>query len=492
MCIRDRRGRTASADAELDMFIALSCSTDHTVRIVAVASGEWVRVLEGHTKPPIALASTADGRTLLSAGGDGTVRVWDATHRGGVRRAEGHTNWVWAVGISADGRRVASAGADGTVRVWDALSGACERTLAGAHADGVRALAISADGRRIASGGMDGFVKLWSARTGKCEMAVGSGAAQVAVRAQPPAAGAAVPVPTLERFAGVAAAAGCGEPAAVGTASTAARADAPSSAATGRSLVGQSLSSLAFSADGALLACAHDDGRLLLVDAASGVRIGAPLHAQHGVTPCASLSKDGRVLLSGGHDRAICVWDARARVLVRTLRSHTDHVLCVDAGVDGSSLVSGSADGMLLLWQAARGDQPRALRGHRAAVYAVARTADGVTIVSASADLTARVWSAVSGACERVLEGHSQWVVAVAVSADGSTIATGSIDNTVRVWTWADDGDADGPPPPLLREADRSSERAQQQHQPADRNRRARLGRALARTLGALSGGRER
>lgn len=448
------KGSKSSAPTDDEHYVVLDCSTDQTLRILAVKSNEWVHAFEGHTKQLLALASTSDGRTLLSAGRDGTVRVWSAAHRTATRRGDGHSNWVWAVGLSADGRRAVSASADGSVRIWDTQTGTCERALVGAHAGGVRAVALSADGKRLASGGGD-LVRLWSARSGRCELTLMADSdGQPAQSPAPQSLSRAATTLTASMRAVLPAARAAA--ASPSTAKAAGGADAFEEGVSTRS----SVNSLALSADGALLACTCQDGRLLLLDAATGTVEGT-LHTQHGVTTCLSLSSDGRVLVSGGHDRAVCVWDAVASVAVRTLRSHADHVLCVDAGADGSTIASGGADGMILLWQSVRGHLARSLRGHRAAVHSVARSADGATIVSGSADLTVRVWNVASGVCARVLDRHSQGVTAVAVSADGSVIVSGSIDNSVRVWSWADDGDADGPPPPIVLEDDKQHGDAQ-------------------------------
>lgn len=61
-------------------------------------------------------------------------------------------------------------------------------------------------------------------------------------------------------------------------------------------------------------------------------------------------SRDGKYLVSAGHDRTARVWDFAARRLVATLKGHLAPVRFVAVAPDGSALLSGSEDGTVRLW----------------------------------------------------------------------------------------------------------------------------------------------
>jgi WD40 repeat protein len=145
----------------------ISGSSDTTLRVWDLESGECLHVLEGHWGPVHSLALSADGRRVISGSWDFTLRVWDLESGQCLHVLEGHTKFVRSLALSADGRRVISGSDDNTLRVWDLESGECLHVLEG-HTKFVRSLALSADGRRVISRSWDSTLRVWDVESGQC------------------------------------------------------------------------------------------------------------------------------------------------------------------------------------------------------------------------------------------------------------------------------------------------------------------------------------
>lgn len=84
-----------------------------------------LRTLKGHTNSVRSVSVTSDGRRAVSASSDETLRLWDLESGECLRTLEGHAKEVAGVSVTPDGRRAVSGSMDQTLRVWDLESGAC-------------------------------------------------------------------------------------------------------------------------------------------------------------------------------------------------------------------------------------------------------------------------------------------------------------------------------------------------------------------------------
>jgi WD40 repeat protein len=96
-------------------------------------------------------------------------------------------------------------------------------------------------------------------------------------------------------------------------------------------------------------------GQIRLWDVASGREIGAIRGHGRGVSKVA-FSRDGKLLASGATDNTIKIWDVTTRAEVRSLTGHTSNIESMDFSPDGRLLASAGEDGSTFLWDTKTGE----------------------------------------------------------------------------------------------------------------------------------------
>ncbi|KAF8584526.1 dynein regulator [Ramaria rubella] len=170
----------------------VSASRDQTIRIWSIATTHCIKVLNSHTDWIRCAVSSPDARLILTCSNDHTARILD--FESGATKAEmrGHENVVEVavfapvpsllairdlVARPANPRSakidalgvafVATGSRDKTIKIWDALSGQCLWTFVG-HDNWVRALAFHPCGKYLLSAADDHSVRIWDLKTGRC------------------------------------------------------------------------------------------------------------------------------------------------------------------------------------------------------------------------------------------------------------------------------------------------------------------------------------
>jgi transcriptional regulator with XRE-family HTH domain len=211
---------------------------------------------------------------------------------------------------------------------------------------------------------------------------------------------------------------------------------------------------LALSANGALLLAGTSSGQVWLWRVSDSTPLLA-VQAHQGPVHGVAISADGQLLASAGEDGAICVWSfdpastpvspfgpdaATSGQLVARLHGHDSAVLSTAMSPAGDLLLSGGLDGTVRVWDPLAGQVLATLDGHSGPVLGVALTADGQLLASCSQDGTVRQWffDRIGGESETgslsESRGHSGPVRSVALSADGQVLASGGLDGTIRLW----------------------------------------------------------
>ena len=185
--------------------------------------------------------------------------------------------------------------------------------------------------------------------------------------------------------------------------------------------------------------------RIELWDPETGQRIRS-FNEGGNVIRSVALSPYGNLVLSGGDDGVVRLWDLQSDEH-REFPGHRDNVMSVAFSPDGRLAYSAGGavvrDGQLRdgtdfavrVWDLETGQQLRPLEGHRGMVWSVAVSPDGRYVLSSGNDATPILWDARAGRQKYRLEGHTAMVQCVAfLPPDGRRAVSSATDGTIRLW----------------------------------------------------------
>lgn len=351
----------------------VSASQDHTLRLWNGRTGKLVNVLCGHDEEVRTAAFTADGSRIVSTSGDAVTRIWDAKRCEFDGVLGGHDSFVYSVSVSKDGRRAASGSWDGTARLWDLRD---ERELARfQHLPKaiVLSVALHPDGKLLATRTREA-VHLWDLDT-----------KQEVHRWDSPS--------DLYRHTRLAFSPDGRFLASSGTQCDVIVWEVASRAEYARFLGHTDvIRDVVFSPDSRWLAsaCEVNDGTIRIWNLAE--------KREERVLPChqsavysLAFNADGTLLASGSMDDTVRVWNTADWSNTVALK-HGTHIYGLAFSPDGSRLATACANNAIRIWDAKKWKETVDLRGHTRYVHQVAFTPDGRTLVSASGDGTLRIW----------------------------------------------------------------------------------------------------
>ncbi|MBK9712551.1 MAG: hypothetical protein IPO81_14735 [Kouleothrix sp.] len=213
---------------------------------------------------------------------------------------------------------------------------------------------------------------------------------------------------------------------------------------------------ITFSPDGRLLVSGggnadafSDAGEMIFWDATTHEMLGEPLTTQLSVTSLA-FSPDGTILAAGIKDgsgqQPLMLLDAATRQVIAqpTLEGSSAEIVSLAFSPDGKTLASGSMrsgpaseGGEILLWDvSARQARGAPKTSKTMAVKGLAFSTDGSTLISTGGlgDQDVLLWPVEAADLSRALHGHTNQVTSVAVSADGRTFASSDASGNILLW----------------------------------------------------------
>lgn len=191
------------------------------------------------------------------------------------------------------------------------------------------------------------------------------------------------------------------------------------------------ISTLAFSPDSKVLACAGREPAVKLYEAASG-RLISSLSATDSVKALA-FSPIGHTLATPSADGQVTLWDWRTGKTLLSLKASPHYAFSAAFSPDSKVLVTGGDyDGSIRFWNPRTGALLQASPAHTNSVVGLAYSPDGRYFATSSWDGTAKLWDAKRRIPLWTFKGHSFNVWSTAFSPDGRLLAT--VSGELKVW----------------------------------------------------------
>lgn len=157
------------------------------------------------------------------------------------------------------------------------------------------------------------------------------------------------------------------------------------------------------------------------------------LDGHEGGIHCMAISPDGRLVVAGGSDKNLRIWEIATGKCKKVMEAHPEGISQISISPDGHFVVSIGRDHVVMVWDLIAGECVAKLEGHVREVTCIALTTTGY-LVTGSSDKTLRIWDLGALSCRTIFKGHDDKINCVAVTPDGRIAISGGEDAKIGIW----------------------------------------------------------
>ncbi|QSE98292.1 WD40 domain-containing protein [Fulvivirga lutea] len=440
-------------------------------------------IQRGHISVIKTVATTPDGRYLLTGSRDKTIILWELKTGRKLRTFFGHTNTINDLAVSKDGSFFISSGADGRAIQWSIIDGKILNTFSISE-EYLTSVALSYDDKYLVTAGFESKAYLWNLNSGDTiksfqvnpDKGVGYGVEATVSSDNQIYFGNDNRTVTSYNFKGdklfeykpeTGWCGGCATFLDINN-------DALVSLSNNSSLIihnpktGDIISEfktdiddsrgVKISKNSTYLLQLTDDS-LFVFDVKSKQKLYS-LYTDDKVNE-AIFSVDESEIVTVDDEQKITIYESRTGKLLRTLgginvkegqgldynpnsrwdyyiKKYTDLKNDFDISPDNKYLAKAKVGSAVRIWEIQSGQIISELRGHEKAVLSVKYSNNGKYIATGGADGQVKIWTAETGDLLATLKGHREVVFDLSFSNDDAKLISGSWDGTAIVWNLAD------------------------------------------------------
>ncbi|KMT10369.1 hypothetical protein BVRB_5g115000 [Beta vulgaris subsp. vulgaris] len=197
----------------------------------------------------------------------------------------------------------------------------------------------------------------------------------------------------------------------------------------------ESISSLAFSTDGQLLASGGLDGCVKIWNISGNLKCTLEGHDKDTEFEWVRWHSSAHLVLAGCTDATVWLWNADRDACLNVLCGHSQSVTCGDFTPDGKSICTGSLDATLRIWNP-RSGQSTVAKGymHASALSCLAYTSDSTLALTGAENGFVSVVNIAKGKVTSSVSSHSSSVQCIGISSSMPWVATGGADEKLVIW----------------------------------------------------------